>query len=734
MNELTRTIPSGGEREKGKRGLSLPVRVLLGALLGVLLGLLVGDYTRVLEPVGKAYVQFLAMCVFPYLIASLLHGLGRMDPATAVRLFARSWFVFVLGWVTVLAAMMLLALAFPFSGKPAVILPANSGEAIDLVSILVPGNFFAALTRNYVPAVVVFAVLYGVAMQRVAKKTTYLEIMENIKTASVTIWNWVVKVSPIGVFALFAGTSGTLSHREITGLLLYVTTLTAGACILAFWVLPASVAAMTPLRYREIMRECRDGLVLSLATTLSVVALPAIIRAAHKFAQEAGFADENTADVVGTNVSLAYPFAQLGNLLVALFFLFCSSYYQAPLSPSGIALLPLLTLLSTIGTPTATVDAVNFLAGVYHTPAATEDLYVATSAFTRYAQVALSVMGFAFVTVLCTFSFYGRLRVRPLRLSLILASGFLAVWATVVAIRATGLGLQAGSNFPYMTFRLEPSLTRGVSAVIYASPEEAGEMDPAAPSVMTGIRRHGALRVGYCIGAMPFCHRNEVDQLVGYDVAFMYQLARDMNVKLEFIPYERHSVKETLLARKLDIAIGGLYVTPDRLRDLSVSRAYHQTPLAVLVRSELAKRLTTREKVLSETGLRLACVNGPGALEVTKSIFPGRKFTIVADPEEFARRQDLDLMVLTFTMASAFARSHPGVTAVVPKDFGSPVTMAYLMPPGSDQLQRYVDAWLDLKRADGFTARQERHWIDGIAPASNSRRWCVIRDYLHWVD
>ena len=39
----------------------------------------------------------------------------------------------------------------------------------------------------------------------------------------------------------------------------------------------------------------------------------------------------------------------------------------------------------------------------------------------------------------------------------------------------------------------------------------------------------------------------------------------------------------------------------------------------------------------------------------TKSIFPGRKFSIVADPEEFARRQDLDLMVLTFTMASAFA-------------------------------------------------------------------------------
>jgi proton glutamate symport protein len=734
MNDSPKVVPSDGERRTGIRRLSLPVRVLVGAVLGVLLGLFVGDYTRMLEPVGKAYVQLLAMCVFPYLIASLLHGLGRLDPATAARLLARSWYIFVLGWVVVLAAMMLLALAFPSSGKPAVLLPGDSGESINLVSILVPGNLFAALTRNYVPAVVVFAVLYGVAMQRVTEKATYLVVMENIKTASVSIWNWVVKVSPIGVFALFASTSGTLSYREIAGLILYVTALTTGASIFAFWILPACVAAMTPLRYREIMRECRDCLVLSLATTLSVVALPAITKAAEKFAREAGFADENTADVVGTNVSLAYPFAQLGNLLVALFFLFCSYYYQAPISLSGVVLLPFLTLLSTIGTPTATVDAVNFLAGVYHTPAATEDLYVATSAFTRYAQVALSVMGFAFVTVLSTFSFYGKLKIRPLRLGLTLVGGFLAIGATIVIIRTAHPGLQAGSNYPYLKFRLDPALTHGVSAVVYDSPEEAGEMDPAEPSIMTGIRRHGALRVGYCATAIPFCYRNERGRLVGYDVAFMYQLARDMNVKLEFIPCEWHRVKEALLARKFDIAIGCLYVTPDRLRDLSVSRAYHQTPLTLLVRSELAKRLTTREEVFRETGLRLGCVNGPGALEVTQNLFPGREFKIVADPEEFASRQDIDLIVLTFTMAKAFARSHLGVTAVVPKDFGSPVTLAYLMPPGSDQLQRYVDAWLDLKRADGFAAQQERHWIDGISPVSSSRRWCVIRDFLHWVE
>ncbi len=381
------------------------------------------------------------------------------------------------------------------------------------------------------------------------------------------------------------------------------------------------------------------------------------------------------------------------------------------------------------------MDAVNFLAGFYHMPAATDDFYVATSAFTRYAQVALSVMGFAFVSVLSTFSFYGRLRVRPLRLGLSIAGGFLAVAATALAIRATIAGLQTAPHFPYARFRLDPSLTLGVSAVTYHNPEDAGDIAPADASILTGIRRHGALRVGYCpVSAIPFCYRNEAGRLVGYDVAFMYQLARDMNVKLEFIPCELRDLKEALLARKFDIAIGSLYVTPDRLRDLSVSKAYHQTPVALLVRSEFAKRLRTREQVFRETNLRLGCVNGPGALQATKTTFPGRNFAIVANPDDFAHRPDVDMMLLTLSMASAFARAHPGFTAVVPKDFGSPVSLAYMMPPGSDQLQRYVDAWLDLKRADGFAARQERHWINGIPPASSSRRWCVIRDLLHWVE
>ena len=57
-----------------KLKINLPVRILFGAIAGILTGLLIGDSAGVLNIVGDAYVKLMVMCVYPYLIASLLYG------------------------------------------------------------------------------------------------------------------------------------------------------------------------------------------------------------------------------------------------------------------------------------------------------------------------------------------------------------------------------------------------------------------------------------------------------------------------------------------------------------------------------------------------------------------------------------------------------------------------------------------------------------------------------------
>ncbi|MCX6267272.1 MAG: transporter substrate-binding domain-containing protein, partial [Bacteroidetes bacterium] len=580
-----------------------------------------------------------------------------------------------------------------------------------------------------------FTIFYGVAMQRIPHKATFLEIMEQVKASSLTIWNWVVIIAPIGVFALFASASGSMSLKEIEGLLLYVIVFLSGAALFSFWILPTLITAFAPIKYKELMQELNGAFILSLVTTLSVVSLPIIAQAIEKFIKEQSVQDEKLQDVIGTNISLAYPFAQLGNLKVLLFFYFCSFYFQIDYSAIESLMLPPLTLLSTIGTPSGTVNAVNFLCGVYHMPVTTEDLYVTTTTFTRYGQVALSVMGFTFTALLSTFSFYGKLKFRPGKLITALGGGLVIVLLFTFTLRILGPGLFQSRNLPYLNFTLGGELKKNQVTAVYRPGQTipASDFDSADHSLIDHIRKTGTLQVGYNPGIIPFCYFNESGELVGYDIAFMYQLAKDMNVKLEFIPFSWPDLENDLIIHRFDIAIGGIYVTSRRLQLLTATKPYYESPLAILARGDISENLTTRDNALSQRALTIGMFDSPVLEKLTNMMFPDNHKVQVINYFELAKRQDIDMALWTFVQARAYARSHPGYTAVVPSDFGSPFLFAYYMPPGADQIVHYLDYWLELKQTEGFTSAQEKQWMEGIQPGSASHRWCLIRDVFHWI-
>ncbi|HXH73222.1 MAG TPA: cation:dicarboxylase symporter family transporter [Mariprofundaceae bacterium] len=721
--------------EGKKLRLGLPEWVLISAIAGIATGAFLGDYAKVLEPLGKAYAQMLAICVYPYVIASLLHGLGKLPPSTAGRLFKHAWPAYVVGWGIAFLAMILLGFAFRQASAPAVLDSHALLNSTDFINLLIPGNPFSDLSRNAVPAIVVFAILYGMAIQRIDNKASWLEILLVIKSASVTIWNWVVYFAPIGVFALLASTAGTMQAQDIAGLFLYTLLYLFGAFLLAFWVIPAFLASILPIGYREVLRELRGAFVLALVTTLSVAAIPGIIKAAEQLLAKCQVKDDMAPDIIGTNVSVAYPLAQLGNLGVILFFYFCAFYFKEPLSTGAQALLPPMTLLSTVGSPSTTIDAVPFLASLFHMPASTLDLWVAAMPFTRYAQIALSVAGFALVTLWPTLAFYGKTRIQPMRAAGIFIIGFLILGGTVVALRATPPALLTPKQGNYMGYTLDRSVTAGVDAVIYRNRDEVSKRSPAllALEALERIRTSGVLRVGYDPVAIPFCYRNDRGQLVGYDVAFMYRLAKDMNARLEFVPMTHETMAPMLKSGEIDIAANGIFVTAERMRTLAVSKPYLHSPPALLARSSVARQLLKHKAVEEHPELRVACMISPALLPLATALFPKQQVVPVRDYDVLLTDPALQAGLWSLVEARAFAMAHPGFTAIVPEYLGTPFLIAYAMSPDAASLQRYVDHWIDIQQENGFAQKQYRYWIEGIR-TEKQRRWSIIRNVLHWVE
>lgn len=713
----------------------LPLWVLIGGSLGILTGLFFGNDAAVLRPIGATYVKLMEFVVFPYIVCSLLHGLGRLSPDTAWRLFRSSWLIFLAVWGLAFLVIFLMSLAIPPVPPPSFVDGRVVQESLGLLDLVIPVNPILDLARNHLPAVVVFSIVYGVAIQRVKDKEAFLSFLDLIRSASVTIWGWVVLLAPFGVFALFADTAGTLEPAALADLSLYLIATVVGTLILAFWVLPSVMAALCPLTTREVLRDLQNAVIISVVTSLSVAALPFIQQAAEKMAKEADIQDENCGEIIKTTLAVSYPLAQLGNFFVWLFVLFAAFYYRIPISIGDQLALPFVVLLSGFGSPTSSVGAVSFLSEWLKFPDDATELYVGMMTITRYGQVLASVMGFAFVCFLVTLNYYGRLTLKMPRLGISLGTSV----AFLLFLTLAGQSVQSrfvDRSVPYLGLKLDRNLTEGVETEIELEGGSATEPDADALSseqgILDRIQSTGELKVGYNPNIIPFSYRNTEGNLVGFDIAYAYQLARDLNVRLRLIPFTWDGLDQDLMDRRFDLAVSGIYVTDGRLRRFAISEPYYQSPIALIVRSDAVDKFLKRSDIEANRNLTFAVFDDPIMTELAARLFPGYDVRVVPNYSDLPKHPEIDAAIWTLAQAKAWATPRPDYTAVIPRNLGGQFLIAYLMPKGAQQFREFLDYWFRLQRVNGFHDRMGRVWIEGKTDPKETPRWSVIRDVFGW--
>ncbi len=362
-------------------------------------------------------------------------------------------------------------------------------------------------------------------------------------------------------------------------------------------------------------------------------------------------------------------------------------------------------------------------------PEGTNSLYVELMSLTRYGQVLVSVMGFAFLSFTVTLSYYGKLRFRPARLLAPLACGAVAFLAFAVGAGKIYERFFDQRPNPYLNFTLDPAVTHNI-------PVTFGDEDASAPPlggpepVVARIQRTGEIRVGYNPGVIPFSYHNAKGDLVGYDISFAYRLAHNLNARLRFIPFEWTQLATDLKAGRFDIAMAGIYVTDDRLAMFDVSEPYFQSPLAFFLPRSRAKLFATREEILSRPNVRIGVFNDPVLLPRLKRSFPNATPVVVHDYNQMPDFSQMDAAFWTFEQAEAFAASHPGLIAVAPSGEANPFLFAYLLPPGAEEFRRFVNYWLQLQRTNGFADVQSDYWIKRLPREAAAPRWSILRNVL----
>ena len=269
-------------------------KIFAGLGLGAAVGLFLGERAEPFRLVADAFVRLLQMTVLPYLTVSLIAGIGSLDPARARALFLRVGALTLVLWGLALGAVLLMPLAFPaiqtasFFSTTLV----EDRPRIDLVSLYVPSNPFHSLANKVVPAVVVFSAVLGVALMGVEKRESSSTPLAVLERALARANRFLVRLTPIGVFAIAAHFAGTVDLGQLARLRVYLLAYGVLALFLTLYSFPALVACLTPIPARRVLRSMKDVLITGFMTGDLFVVLPTLIDRCKELLAEAGVADE----------------------------------------------------------------------------------------------------------------------------------------------------------------------------------------------------------------------------------------------------------------------------------------------------------------------------------------------------------------------------------------------------------------------------------------------------------
>ena len=194
-----------------------PSKIVLGLGSGIAVGVFFGEEVSFLRILADAYVKLLQMTVLPYVVVSLIIGLGSLSYQQALLLAKKAGGVIVLLWLVALTMVFLIPLSFPASVSASFFSTSllETSEPVDFLSLYIPSNPFHSLANNIVPAVVLFSVFVGVALIAVERKQILLDVLSVFSDAITRATRFVVSLTPYGIFAIAAVTAGTMSVEQL---------------------------------------------------------------------------------------------------------------------------------------------------------------------------------------------------------------------------------------------------------------------------------------------------------------------------------------------------------------------------------------------------------------------------------------------------------------------------------------------------------------------------------------
>ena len=292
---------------------SLNVQVLIGIVLGIAFGILAPNLALEQKLIGDMFVALLKMLVVPLVFASIytaLTGLGSIDKLKNIGLKTITLYIVTTALAVLLAivVMNIVHIGEPMSVSGLEYAKASEIKPFsfhDMIMSFIPSNVFNSLATGSMMQIIVFAIFLAMASFKLEKK--YQEVLFDfftaINNAMFYIAQWVINLTPIGVFSLISYIIAKQGIGVILNLWAYVAVVLVVILIHGLVTLPMLLAFLTKINPYSYLNKIKEAPIMAFSTASSAATLPVSL----KVVQEKGGVSKDSAGFVlplGATVSM----------------------------------------------------------------------------------------------------------------------------------------------------------------------------------------------------------------------------------------------------------------------------------------------------------------------------------------------------------------------------------------------------------------------------------------------
>ncbi len=284
-----------------KKILSVENLTLIAIILAVPFGVFLKDIALSFSLLGTIFLNLLKMVIVPLILSSVVVSVLGLESITRIKEIGLKTVAYYMT-TTALAVItgLLIVNFFNFESNSQFSDASYTFDREigikDLVMSLIPSNPVQSLAEGKVLQIIVFSLLIGIALLKVAedKRSTIFKFFDGLNDGLITLTRWIIYLTPIGVFSIVSSLVAEKGIEPLLGLWKYALAVCVGLLIHAvinLGLIAYLVGRFNPLPY---FLKVREAVIVAFSTASSSATLPVSM----EVAEEKGKVKKKTAGFV----------------------------------------------------------------------------------------------------------------------------------------------------------------------------------------------------------------------------------------------------------------------------------------------------------------------------------------------------------------------------------------------------------------------------------------------------